>query len=560
MKTRFLTGSVVAVAAVVWSAWASAQESPVQYFSQEVDILMRLREPDQTLEKLAALANTIQPGAGDAVKGQTAALGQAISNPTLTGVDQSRDWYVGVYGQQDGAPIMVFAIPAIKAEDMISALGPDVKTQVHDRWVLYTDGEEIPKSERATSLVSILSAPAQANLNTGDFSLVVNAAHLVDLYAEQLDLAQDKVLELLNSLRFLPQQSGINMQAVVDVYGTLAEGLFQAVEDAKTYSLSFSLSETGLALDQLVEFDQDSASSEFLAHQTTSNMALIEKLPAGAPLYYGFSGMSKELTRFGLKMSLSMLEDNSEAKQLDQLMSQLDGVEFGSIVASLNIADTATGMLVASGIAEVNPAEKFKEFSRSMLAALGQMKTPGFKQDTEIQKDAETYDAHKGDVVTVKQEFSEELDPTGMQARIQQMMFGEQGMQSRLVYLNDKYASTLGGGQAAMAALLSDLNSSKSNGLKKPRADLMEKVNLLVFLDLPGLVARGLKAASHVEGIPLQINAEMIDSLNLPASFISYAAAAEPNQIRIQTRVPAEQLVGMAKLVMLIASSGRPAF
>lgn len=560
MKTRFLTGSVVAVVAVVWSACVSAQESPVQYFSQEVDILMRLREPDQTLEKVAALVNKIQPGAGDAIRGQAAALGQAISNPTLTGVDQSRDWYVGVYAQQDDDPIMVFAIPAIKAEDMISALGPDVKTQVHERWVLYTDGEEIPKSERATSVVSILSPKALANLNSGDFSLVVNAAHLADVYEEQLDLAQDKVLELLNSLRFLPQQTGINMQAVVDMYGTLAEAVFQAVDDAKTYSLSLSLSETGLAVDQLVEFDENSASSEFLARQSTSTMALMEKLPAGAPLYYGFSGLSKELTRFGLKMSLSMLEDDSETKQLDQLMSQLDGVEFGSIVASLNIADAASGMLLGSGIAEVKPVEKFREFSRSMLAALGQMKTPGFKQETDIQKDAETYGAHKGDVVTVKQEFSEELDPTGMQTRLQQIMFGEHGMQSRFVYLDDKYASTLGGGQQAMTALLSDLSSSRSNGLKKQRAELMEKVNLLVFLDLPGLIAKGLKAASHVEGLPLQISAEMIDSLNLPASFISYAAAAEPNQVRIQTRVPVEQMVGVAKLAMLIASSGRPAF
>lgn len=560
MKTRFLTGSVVALAAVVWSSCVSAQESPVQYFSQEVDILMRLREPDQTLEKVAALVNKIQPGAGDAIRAQATALGQAISNPTLTGVDQSRDWYVGVYAQQDDDPIMVFAIPAIKAEDMISALGPDVKTQVHERWVLYTDGEEIPKSERATSVVSILSPNALANLNNGDFSLVVNAAHLAEVYEEQLGLAQDKVLELLNSLRFLPQQTGINMQAVVDMYGTLAEAMFQAVDDAKTYSLSLSLSETGLAVDQLVEFDENSASSEFLARQSTSTMALMEKLPAGAPLYYGFSGLSKELTRFGLKMSLSMLEDDSETKQLDQLMSQLDGVEFGSIVASLNIADAASGMLLGSGIAEVKPVEKFREFSRSMLAALGQMKTPGFKQETDIQKDAETYDAHKGDVVTVKQEFSEELDPTGMQTRLQQIMFGEHGMQSRFVYLDDKYASTVGGGQQAMAALLSDLSSSRSNGLKKQRAELMENVNLLVFLDLPGLIAKGLKAASHVEGLPLQISAEMIDSLNLPASFISYAAAAESNQVRIQTRVPVEQMVGVAKLAMLIASSGQPAF
>src|SRR5690606_5155632 len=120
--------SLAVAAMMAIGRWTTAaEETPLSFFASDVDVVIRLREPDQTFEKLIGLANQIQPGAGDQIKAQQdAILGRMISNPTLTGVDQSRDWYAGVYTHSDSPPTVVFAIPAVKSEDFKSALGEDV--------------------------------------------------------------------------------------------------------------------------------------------------------------------------------------------------------------------------------------------------------------------------------------------------------------------------------------------------------------------------------------------------------------------------------------------------
>lgn len=540
------------------ASWVQAQDDPLQFFSKDVDVLIRLKEPDQTMEKVVGLVNRVQPGAGDQIRNQqNELLGKLISNPTLTGVDQSRDWYAGVYFQGMAPPQVVFAIPAVKPEDLVSAVQDGMKSQVHDRWVLYTDADEIPVADRAASAATRLGETGIASFSSGDLNIYVNVAHVTMVYAEQIELAQDKVLEGLNQLRFLPAQGGINMQAVVELYGTMAEGFFQALEDGQTSMASVSLTDTDIVFHKQVTFADESASSRFLAQNPPDAMPLLTKLPSGAMVYYGFSGAVKEMTRMGLKMTTSMISDKAALEKIEQHEHDLDAVTFGPVVAAVNVVDDPAGVLRASSVFAAEPIDKVREFTRALVQATSNIHNETFSQTSTLQTDAETYGEFKADIVTTKQEFKEEVDPSGLQQKMQQFMFGADGLQARTIYMKGQYATTLGGGEKSMQALLQGLESSNSNSIAKYREAAMKEANLLVFLDLSGFVGNILRAASRIENFPLPINGQMIDALNLKSSYISMAGGSEPNIIKTEIRLPVDQIIGMTKLGVLIGSGMR---
>ncbi|WP_437225596.1 hypothetical protein SH661x_004139 [Planctomicrobium sp. SH661] len=541
------------------SSWATADETPLAYFGGDVSVLIRLKEPDQTMEKVIGLVNKVQPGAGEAIKSQQSdSLGRMISNPTLTGVDQSRDWYAGVYCEESAPPTVVFAIPALNAEDLVSALGEEVSSDVKDRWVLYTDAEELPEADEADSAATKLGSTGITTFTTGDLTVYVNIEQLSEVYAEQIELAQDRVLEFLNQLRFLPQQSGVNIQAVIDIYGTMAESFFQALEDGQTSLASVTITDTEIVFSKQVAFEGDSASANFLAKNETSDMPMLMKLPEGASLYYGFSGGVRDLTKFGLKMSLAMSDDAEAVEKLEEQLTELDNVEFGPGVAAIKVQGSKDGMLQMSSIFEAKPVDVVRKFMRSVVNLAGSMKTEMFQQTSTLQEDAETYGNFKGDIITVKQEFNEDADPSGIQEKIQTLMFGTEGMQSRTVYLEGEYATTFGGGEKAMKDLLKLVESSKSNAaLEKYRANVMKEANLFTFLDLSGLAANALRAVSAVEEFGSPISSQMIDSLNLKTTYISMAVGSEENVLKSELRLPIDQIIGLTKLGVLVGSGAR---
>jgi len=537
---------------------AVAQETPLPFFSGDVDVLIRLQEPDQTLEKVVKLVNQVQPGAGDALReSQVSALGALISNPTLTGVDQSRDWYAGVYFQTDAQPIVVFAIPAVKSEDLVSAVG-EMTTRVHDKWVLYTDAEAIPAADPAASAAVKMGEARIAGLTSGDLCIDVNVAHVREIYADQIDVAQDKVLETLNQLRFLPAQGGMNPQVLVEIYGTMAEGAFQALADSQISRASLSITDTELVLNKQVTFSENSPSAQFLANHPQAEMSELMRLPAGGQFYYGVSGDMKALMQAGMKMNMMLLQNGDPSKDLDETIQLMQPINFGPLMASLTVSKTDPSPFHAVSLFKANPIDAVRKMNREITKGVETIETETLKQTSTLKPDAETYGEFKADVLEIKQEFKTDTPVGEMQLRFQKFMGGNDALQSRMLYLKDEYVTSMGGGEKAVHELLKGLNSTKTNQLAKPRESLMKTANLLAFLDLARFFGDTLSvAATHIEDFPLPINSQMIDTLNLKPSYLSMAAGSDANTARFEMRLPIEQILGITKLSILIGTSVR---
>src|SRR5262245_45452115 len=86
---------------LVWGRIVPAAENALDAISTDASVVIRLKSPSATIDKVAELVNQVVPGAGEEIKKNADGIGFAISNPTLAGVDKSADWWVAVYASAD---------------------------------------------------------------------------------------------------------------------------------------------------------------------------------------------------------------------------------------------------------------------------------------------------------------------------------------------------------------------------------------------------------------------------------------------------------------------------
>jgi hypothetical protein len=542
--------------ALVLTGIPVAAADPLTQFDSATDVVVRIKSPKSTTEKVATLVDSVQPGFGAMVRQNSPAIGALISNPALAGVDQSKDWYIGIYTNGEEEPSVVFAVPTTDSAAAAAALGESFSSTTVDNWLFYSEDEgALPTDEPAgRTILDVMRGEPKAVFDRGDVSVFVNIANLTEAYADQIAAGREQFeaqLEMAGSQ--IPATPGMDMEAVLAVQREVMAKIFTGIEDAEQLTIIANVEKDGVVFEDYLSFAPESATAGVLADHPRSDLKLASKMPADSVVIFGASANMQKLMELGMSFSQAMFKENEAAKQgLAEFEKLLKEVQFGGIVGAVSLGSPESGLFRTVSVMEVNPAERFKEISRKMSETTGTVEANGFKQETTIQRDAETVGDVKVDIVTVKQEFDENADPTGMAQQMQAMMFGPDGMQTRVAYVQDKVIQTLGGGADAMAAVLKSLNSSGPVQPPTFRKGLIPNPNVLVLVDIPGLAIQGLKAASAIPGIPIPINTETLDSIKLEKSFVGFSAAADKNAVRVKSRVPVEQIQSLIAVVMFV--------
>jgi hypothetical protein len=541
----------VALCALAVGGFASAADSPLTAFSDDTDVVVRIKAPQATIDKAAALVEAVQPGFGAMVRQNAVALGALISNPSLAGVDQSKDWYIGVFTNGQEEPSVVFGIPVTDAAAAQGALGDGMKSKAHGTWLFYSDDEDaIPAGPKADAAIeATMKGEAATVFDKGDIAVFVNLAHLMESYSDELTAGVEQAKQALEQI---PPQPGTDPEQVKKMYADMINYTVQGLKDSQQLTVALNVGAEGIAIEDYLGFTPSSQTATMLAGQTTSAMTLAAKLPADSVMIFGASGDTKRLIDWGMTMTKNMAPKTPEAqKAFDDFIKGAASLKFGSMVGAMSFQKSDSGMFKNVVIMEVNPAQKYKELARTMTKSMPLVESPGMKQETKIETDAETYGASKADIVTIKQEFDEATDPTGMARQMQAMMFGPNGIQSRVVYLQDKFVTTMGGGKATMMEALKAVDgTATSPAVAQFRKGLIDSPNVLFLVDVPGLVIQGMKVASGIPGVPFNVNQQMLDSLKFDKSFMGFTAAAEKNAVRAKTRIPVEQLRSIFSLGM----------
>ncbi len=551
MRQLSFVGMVALLVGMTGSA--HAQDNPLQFFPETTALVLRLKEPDRTIEKATQLVDAVQPGAGSLLTQGAQLLGQAISNPSLTGVDQTKDWYVGVVLAQAGQPVPVFAIPALDAAALVDAVDEQMETSVQGKWVLYTEKpNKIPGASNA-NITSKLTGRSAEFFNGGEIGVFVNAGHLTAIYENELEQLKEQANAGLNQLRF-SAPNGANLEPFIQVYSEIADYFFRGLNDTSSLTIAATFGEKGVQFEDYLVVNEGSSADNFLARHPARAMPLLDRLPRGQQAYYGLSSGLKGMMKMQLEMAARMQSDLEARKKAEEVvksqLERLKNIEFQEVAASVKFGGepflTATSLVQSKG--------DVKTMMRELQASGALSSTNGVKQTTELKQDAEKIGDQSVDVLTVKQEFSEELDPTGMQSKMLETMFGPNGIQTRVLYGEDLMFSTTGS-LSDLESLVKRSQGTSGNGLNKVRETLPKEANLTVLLDMPILAGQFLKLLGSSGQFPIPIDGSMIDNLNLQQSYIGFAVATEPHAIRCRTEIPIEQVQGCVKLGMIIALS-----
>ena len=556
------TVSGISLLAVLLTAIAARAEGPLDAIPRSASVLLRLKSPDATIQKVSEFANKVEPQAGQQVQNFSPFLGMLISNPTMAGVDRTRDWHVAVFARSEQQPALVFVIPAKDANAMQQTLGQQFKAFTQGDHLIYSEDAEIIEEIRsrggAEPITKAISSASQEVIDGSEVSIYLNMPRIREVYKAQFDSAREQVDQAIEQMKSLaPQQQGIDVGQVFDAYGKIAYGALQAAEDTNGLTIALSVRPDGILFVDYVDVATGTQTAEYLSESKGGADALLKELPGEKLIYGAVQGDFSALGKWGMQMGLSMFqEDESKKEAYQELMAEFQKVEMTGYAMALDVGDSEQGLIRTYGVMQAKPIEAMQSMSRKSAELFGEMDNPaGFRQTMELKADAERYGSRTADVITVKQEFGEENPGAAMAAAMMNAIWGPDGMVQRFVYLKDQnlMAQTMGGGRAAMEELLKAIDASSAGPLDGAAAGtqkaLAKNACALGLIDLPGLVSRGAKLAAQSGQIPLPIDAEAIDSLKLQPSYAGLSVATGENSVRIDTYVPAEQIQGMVKLV-----------
>jgi hypothetical protein len=546
------------------AALALAGDPPLAAFPKDADVVIRLKAPQKTIEKVAVTAGAADEKLAAQIQENAPFIGVLISNPALAGVDMEQDWLVVVHAHADSDPAVVFCIPATDASAMQAALDPKFQKFDRDGWVYYSEDaaaiESLQKTTPSTgdAITSEIDGPAKALFDQGDISVFLNADHLTEVYKDQLEKGtSDAVKQLNRQAGMLSVIPGVDMGSA---FGEGANTGREILKDTRAFTSATVFTENGVNIETLGQFKDGSTTAQAIDGHPGDSLATVSQLPAGGVLYFGVSSSLSQKVETGLS-SAGALDDEepTEEKQakVEKLKKTLAEVTFKSFAVGLGIGHLEDGILRLTSITEASPTSKVRDFKEA-TSELSNVELPGqgIKQTSEYTRDAETAGDQKIDLQVVETTVDPNVNPFmgKILTDITTALFGPKGMQARYSYWDDKYLFGMGGGPEAMKTAVEGVAGSQPNGTDEFREKLLPQPNVLVLLDVRQIGYRLLKAAAARPELNLPIDPQSISEKAPAPSYIGFSASTEPKALRTKSQLPSEQLKAIVELAIVARS------
>ncbi|MDB5335210.1 MAG: hypothetical protein JWN70_829 [Planctomycetaceae bacterium] len=559
MARRALSWALVLIVAWAVRPAVAQTASPLKAIPSDVAVVVRVKGFQGTLNKIASLADAVQPGTGQTVKFGGAAVGAVLKNPTMEGVDLAGDFYLAVFVEKGEAPGMVFIVPAKDMAAMEEALGDDVTFVKGDKHGIYSDDEELAtsikdqlKSKEKDSLADEIDEKSLAALNRGDISVFVNVPALLEAYKDELQMAHG----LLGNLKDqVPETEtpGINTAALLEKVQGIATTLLKAVEDHEGITLAIAFTDKDVVIEEYFALDDESDTGKALKASTGTDTPLINSLPADAIGYFAVQGDLSKLMACAMDFAEAIITDEEASKAIKSAATELKGIKFGGVAGAVNLAggDEGGSLRILSLIA-VDKPEKLRALTKKYSEAIKELEANGTKTEVTYKADAEKVGKTSIDLVTAKITISDDAPQAEHQRALMKAFYGEDGMESRTAYLADKIVQTVGGGAKAMEDALKAVTASSrtpSASLSAVKAKLGTKPNFVGLIDVASLVVKGLGMAKEIAGDDLPFPIEKLTKgLSLKPSYLGFGIEIQDAAVSIKTVIPADQIKSLVQM------------
>lgn len=544
----------------------SAAENPTDAIPENVGVVVRLAQPQQTVQKVTDFVGQVKREYAPFVQLGAIQMGKVISNPSRAGVDPERDWWIAFFPHTDGDPSMLFMVPATDVDQMKNAVTGSFHFIEYEDWLLYTGDKELADAVQARvdsgdALSAAVDQRSRDLVAGADIGVYVNLVQLKKTYAAQIEQGRKELSEKMKEAQnFAPEVQGLNMSGIFQMYTRMFEGAFQAVDDSKAFVLSVNVDSEKITFEELLVIAADSSTSMAIARHKPSDLKGVGRLQDGQLVYFGLKCNMDSLITWGTKVWTQMLGDSEQVKQLEPKIEELKQLNFGAYYGSFSLASDGEdqGILRSTVVAEVTPVDKMRQLSREMTKAMSEMEVAGMKQEYSVQEDAETINGKSVDIMSVKQEFNQELDPLGIQKIVTDTLYGPDGMSSRLIYTDEGVVQVIGGDKAYAKTVLDALEESgtRDGALATTRQQLLETANVFGAIDLPRFAVEVLRAVVQSGQFPIPVTEQMLDDLKLAPSYMGVTITTETDGVRCKTTIPSAQVRGIVKLVEMFQGMG----
>lgn len=555
---RVLTALVAGL--LLWSSLPAQAAQPADGIPDSASLVVRFKAPQTTLDKLGEYIDAVQPGAGAAVQSSLPALGQSMGNAEFDGVDTKQDLWVVIFAQPEDPPTVVFVVTAKDVDDVKDALPANFEVHTSGKLVAYSeDGDSLQEvakglDGKGDSLLASIDAASRKLFDGSDVAMLVNVAQLAEDFSDQLDQAEPQLNQLIDQVvASLPDAQSQQLAPVFSMYRTMGVSVIQGVRDTESFLVGLSFSKSVIRVEKRIQVSEGSPSAKALAAHVPGDLGLVGKLPANRAVYVGMKFDISSMVDWSMKLSQSMFPALAENEDVEKAIEEMRKLKYQELAMYFDVGTQAPA-LQAGSITLVNSPAKLREISHTLTKSMGELETPAFKQKTTLYPKDEKIGTLDVDRITVQQEFPEELDPSGMQKKVQDLLFGENGMEQRIAY-QDKAQRVLQslGGKAELEVLVKSVESTGSENapLAKSRQLHPAKANIVAFADLARLAQRGLQlAAQQPDSLP--INVAALEGLELETSFLGFSLVCEPQSVQTKFEVPVEQSQNIARLIMAL--------
>lgn len=553
-QTRLVGLGVVWLGLMASGLTARAEEKETAWDAIPADaaVVVRLKAPKATTERVAGFVDMVQPGMGNNIRTQAKVIGLAILNPTLEGVDMTKDWYMAIFAPAEGSPepTMLYIIPATDVKAMEEGLGGEVKFVAHGDFGVYSQSSELVESveeflkgedEGAGDEIDDKSLAA---FEKGDLSAWVNVGGLTEEFADKLQEAREQAEQQVEN------QPGA--EGTQEIAKKFVGGFFDVVGDIEGLVATVVVEKQGVTIEEFVVAKDDSGAAKFLAKSTPDTLAMLSSLPAGQIGYMGGKFDVQTLMEWSGSLIESMEGADEQKESAKKMIEAMKGIKFGTFVAGMKLGDLETGLLRVASLGQVSPVDKFKALMKQQAEDPSMLQSvEGLEMKVEYTEKAETIAGTPVDLYKMTVEQKDDAPPQAeIQKRMLDAMYGPGGMVGRYAFLKDQLVYVIGGESSDMEAALTSAKTpaKPSAGFAATRAKLGEKANLLFMVDLPKLVATGAQIGSTAGLVPVQIDNDLIEGLELKESYTGFAAGADGATARAVTYIPVDQVKGFVKM------------
>lgn len=548
-----------------------AAEAPLSVFPSDTGVIVKLSSPNKVIKNLADAVNLVQPGFGSMVQGQASNIGIGISNPTLQGVDMDKDWWMGVFTHENAEPQVVFVIPATDVGDMEDAIDESFAFTKQGNWGIYSEDEEAVARVQAVidgsgkSIEPNMTGKLLASFGAGDLSIYVNTPTLVTMYSAELSGAVAEAEDAIANMEPNPAMSGMNMDMLKEQLPVLLNKGVQALNDNIGMVVTLNAGTKGIQLNKLAVQKPSTESAQFLAGIKSSNVdELLKALPVNQPMYVASSvDFTKFAVQFYELMGESQELDAETKTALENLKSTFSSTTSKGFSVAMGLGNLEEGVLRTYGIQMVSPADVMKKVVKDSQAIMALFSGSNFSQEITLEENKETVNGKPVDVMHIEQDLSGG-DPQvrQMAEMMTKVMYGEDGITTRMMYMDEGILQSMGGGTAGMEetyrAYQAKENLKSGSPLARDRAALPGTTAFVELFDLVTLIARGAVIAAESGQVPIPITPEQIEGIDVQPSYVGIAVTIEDNAIEGRLNIPIEQFQNGAKLATAVMQMMQP--